>query len=1200
LAPEVDLAGEALAPAVQEAEARDRGALLRILGGGVLAEDNTTRTRLISALHSIARQQRQPGGAWRSLPEPLQRSIAPLMRALEREVLPHMVSWLPHFRHRGAEDFVSCFAGGLGSNSSVSYDLGLRFYESGWRENDTAPAGRGWLQDTVPLAHTEASRITDMLRFIQFTDRDLLSSAVMAELRAASSRPDVRVSLALRALGLISQTHSLGGRWRAVFPALSPGLDVFWFAARERARVTAYGARPGEGERRAAADAIYKLAVDIEETLRNAHGDPESPEEDAQMCARLSAEIAQVRGNAEQADHERKLGGTRQRGDWSFASALRRPSELVLYEGVREAAEVIAGCQFPPATKTFADGAAKAETRISSRWLRLRRVQAFTRNCVLLFVSQHPEYFHCRHEPRAAVSSPQHDCTAADKCLPADCEEDAGKLLNAVKQELKGRARNLARVLDASDGDKQALLARAYQRVAQAAREGARGMNLCACGPNNQGWSLEEGEPPTKGARLWCAQDCRPRTEAEPAVAPPELVGWPQEAGGEPGAWTQEAADVMCSFMQLGGPESAKPIRSLCQAMAEQMAETAKAIAAGEAKPRDKSGCTVRISEDGMPWNCFALKLHHGPRAAQRRGGGAELWPPSVKLPEAAAGAGEPPASASTARRAASGAAEADTRTALRCFYLRFMSGFEGPASATERAEFRERVRSRATCRALLDSPRSESDGTLAKAAIAASMSFADAVMNPEKQAKRKAGSFLDKIACVAHPLSPARAGGKDCVMQTLTEPSQLGAGDTGCSASFSEGSPYLLCRSQKGAKTRTGLQGVHGLAQKARSKRCAPAKGGLCAEAALPSQACEADLAACRKSNLTQSPALLDEFVARLLAAARGFNAAAGALPRALPKYVEIGNPSVVFLQPRNCAEFFRAAPAGRLFAFGVPADPQDSELAKALAGLTLHAVMSSEWARLFRAPADERVGICSGVSAARGHHAMASTCQSRSPGRRGWYAWSETPKYTELAGAAVSDDHGQKLMALAARMDDAGLVFALREGSSILVREAQGEDTSAARVYLRPFVLALGGVDASRTKQKQASQQAATYLGRSLAVSSGDEHAAHATVDALLHDLHSLLSVIAAARGNESEAGDSQLLIRLTPFAERLPADNLRGSDGGPFWASSFMSSLHTDVDQRQVITRACATEPHCASSSAPAESVLLDAVVYPTDEP
>ena len=969
-----------------------------------------------------------------------------LAGALDFRILPDMAGWLPHWAHKAGESFVRCFSGGMSLNTSVNRSMAGRLYRHGW--GGYHPASGAKLD-----AHRQILSIVDLLRFVQLTDRDLLSVAVGSEIDDAVSHAeeteslDRVISLRVRALGLVAQSHFLRGRWQRVTPSMSAGLEVFWFAARERARVGAATAPSGRDlECRQAAQKVYEFAASVEDALRGTYGHVTDAVEDAALCEELASEALAM--------HKVAAAGAREKNIW------RKPDVAVLQEAVREAAEIVVSLH----AGTNLENVKKV---ISEYWLRLRRVQAFTRNCLLLFLQDHQYDFDCKHAPVLDWASPQKDCTP----LSAAAESSGG-------------------------------------------------------------------------------------------VAPIPLLlrDYPVGEGGASAEWDHRDTIVeIVNFLERDHDSACEEVvRNVCARMKAGLENMNGIIQSNQ--PRDRAGCALKVSEDGAPWVCYPVVQCNGHRALRRKSGSSD--PPPVHRP--------PPSHHGTAREK------------LLRFYNVHLSWIADSESAPELLEEKKKRR------VVGSDEESLGGGGGDPVPVADEELFADSVI-----ARNVPKIFTDKVACV---VSPSLRDTKGCAVGRLTARSQLGAHDSGCTKTFTTANPVLRCKKSANVEA---LATALPAASRARNVRCG-VSGALCKKAAVPSQQCEVEVAGskhlCRKSSLALDP---DAFVGHLKIVAASKQPRASALPPVFASiHVEIGNPTVVFLQPRNCTEYFRAAPPGRCFTLAIPMDGKNATLVKSLATLTLHLALKTVASSL-AGLTSYRVGLCSGRRLGgeeEGSVVASSSCAARATDARSWYAWADTKEYVPAVASDAKDIDLRNIVILAHRMDRIGLAFAAAAGTSLLVKL----ESSSGACVLRPFVVGLvadarsgvvSGMDPSAVARVMGyiRETMPSYEEDSAGGAGGEEASAGDVQgeddgEELLHNLHMLAALVAAA------SSDATLLALLTPFAQRLLS---KGADAAqePYWASSFASSLDEEIDERQVIAAEYATKPP------PSQGRLhLDTVVYP----
>jgi len=1087
--------------------------------GGAAPIDKRTKEQVTATIDAVTLMQRHAVG-WRKREGAVQAMLPHLLSHLEAEVFADFVAWLPYWSRRGSMDSLRGFSSGLGANSSVHYGFALSLFERGWRGMADVPAlDEG--AEAEAAVDREVRKCLDSMWFVQMKDRDLLSSALMAAMlhgvaaaeRAGSgSENPLEPSLALRALGLITRDRP-SDPWTRVLPELSPGVDVLWWAARKAAA--------GGAEGQASAMQLMELAVSAEEVLRDEHRGPAAPAR-FEGCRKLAARFRELR--------ESPLAGTRA----SSLGTWREPKEVVLSSAIALTARLLYELKHGPeaADAVASDALREIEKDLRDAWLGLRRLQAFTRNCFLIFVLENPEYYYCIPPVDGSAS-----CTPAPPCGRSQCQTEGQGILQILK-------RNLAEDFEQVLGDplrSPGALARAV------AEERATGAPGCRCGPNDV-W--EQG-PATGGRRVFCAEDCRPspedahaRSHREPLV---DLVGWPTGEGGQPRRWhpwnDKDQLSALEALLLAGRPGSSRErnaLRSACRQF-----DAVHARMAPRLNDEASRECALEISEDNFPWTCRAVSSRAGPQAKVRektkKGHLPHTHPPGAS-------------GAAASSSAAELAEPAEARVDLVCFYLRNMAlsgliskGVLVPAHVAEVLQELASTQENKTqrCEAFI---RTWHETQPYRQAIDAAKNFARAVAVPRSDVARARG-FLSLVACEAYPLDELSQQARQCRMRTLSGVEQLGALDAGCSESFQPDHPYLRCATQRldpGGKTPAGLANVSGNPARGRNMRCTPSGGTACGQGAIPSQMC-ATVTLGRKVDCHASPSWT-----------RSHDGLFGELRRAahlapLPwgdSTIELGHPAVVTVQPWNCTPYFRSAAPGHSFSFQalepMPEQPLD-DVKSALASLVLNLALSTARGGSEEEPPlfleFKRCGLCS----ARGAQSAESpaTCKAKGRQRTRWVPWAETRGFRDLA-RAPNVHEARRLLDMAAFMDRSGLGFAAPSLQEVVVEEG-------GALRLRPLCVVLAPPDSSPT----AARTVETFL-RDRDVHPGGSPARplehlEALASRYLHGLEE------ASRHARTPAA---LLARVTLHAQRGGG---LAEMTGVYWVSSYAASLQTGEVQK-----------------------------------
>ena len=969
---------------------------------------------------------------------------------LETSVFQYLIAWLPHWQLAGQG--LKSFPGGENANSSMTPQYAMMLYERGWRPSDP-PKNDEDLQRGV-------SQVLQSMWFVQMTDKDLLTSALMGILLRAVQTRDQSGGVAepptlLSALGLVVRNRK--NKWCVVDKQYTPGASVIWSVARAlvlnpdpetQTQIVGIAARVNEEMSGSGGDNATVVSARLRKLIEDAHALPDPKREDNAL------------------------------GTW------RRPSHRVMHKAVAFVADVLVSIQGGPGNKRQ-QALVRYKWTIGQSWLKHRRLQAVTRNLFLYYMHSNPSYYYCQHRTQGAYTV----CKSAELCPSSSCQAQA------------------------------------------AARDHLSKVHSCTCGASNAGWQT------TADGAVVCSSTCTPRPRPTKSFTLIQAVPWPMATCDETATntWSSDR-DCALFFSHAHVPAAAADelrtkfdeFISTFQAAAADVHASEKGHAASHADT-----CALVTSEDTFPWKCVGLRHLFG-ISAKRRERKTDMSLACVYAAEDGPQAATPAPIVD--------AVDAGTDK-LRCYYLRYIAyarHLKEPSSLEEINKIRHGSE-RDCIEYLRSNPSAEG-----RALVAESKAFADAVR------KRDFDAFKPFVACRAIPLSPStESNDKRCVTQHLHSEAQIGSNDTGCVASARTTAPYIKCaaKSTESKNVFYGMGKLQSKTQKVRNLRCSQ-RDGACKPSGIASQLCHATGSA---PKCTASPGWTrssQKFIERLLHQAV---TGVGSRPWGATQ-IEIGNPAVVFMQPTNCAPYFRLAPEGSSYsvASATVGTGQSNTLMNALAQLLVTLAIHHD------APLSLPIQRC-GVCTARSSDKPLAPYECASPVENShedslWLPWVQTPKYADVilsdelsAHDSVSfADLQRPLQESITRLDEFCQRMQISQPSAghTLCR-------SGRTLYIKPFSFGLSytGPPLSRT-----------YVNALPAT--GSTAACEARICQYLHHLKDCSDAAAKRKSKLS------VLDYVTAFAARPVLDNdeaLRTATESFYWASSYAQSLMSPPPRR-----------------------------------
>ena len=405
---------------------------------------------------------------------------------------------------------------------------------------------------------------------------------------------------------------------------------------------------------------------------------------------------------------------------------------------------------------------------------------------------------------------------------------------------------------------------------------------------------------------------------------------------------------------------------------------------------------------------------------------------------------------------------------------------------------------------------------------------------------------------------------GRTCRREDFMDPSnQNGANDQGCKSKFSNGLPFIDC-----VPTKQCAKISPDITIKVRNKHCDSKKGPLNVECngtggGLPSPTCAASAkpkkdgrlktnnVECRiwEDSMPSKPSVSD--------CLDGFH---------------IGNPLVIFLQPKNCTEYFRAPKPGCKIWIASP-----TELSEALAMLVVQKHIEKMLPDYVQST--ERWGVVS-VQFRTGLPANRCLQNPSLHDTRKWLAWVETNENDEEEKALtekkdIEKEDVEQPQAQADKKEDDE-----QPKAQEYKKEEEGKDTRVEKNrYLFQMKLASLGLKLIEkpsfcTKRSEGGGVKLRPFGAF--IPSNERHVS----DQIKDDLYNELKTLHEAKQNKPvKEGESQLL-RLSKYSVT--------DDAQIYWRSSFKAAQDDQANERAIISEHAAL--HCNGPD-----LLLDAVVY-----